>query len=40
MTAEAVHLAALSQELGLGTDEALDLYVDNKSAIDVAYGEI
>ena len=37
MTAEAVHLAALSQELGLGTDEALDLYVDNKSAIDVAY---
>ena len=34
---EAVHLSALARELGLGTSDAPDLFVDNKSAIDVAY---
>jgi hypothetical protein len=34
---EAVHLAALSRELGLGSDAPPDLFLDNKSAIDVAY---
>ena len=36
---EAVHLSALCSELGLGLPEGqpMDLFVDNKSAIDVAY---
>jgi hypothetical protein len=34
---EAVHLSALSHELGLGSDSPPDLFIDNKSAIDVAY---
>jgi hypothetical protein len=34
---EAVHLSELTRELGLGTDAAPDLFIDNKSAIDVAY---
>ena len=33
-----MHLSALARELGLGTDE--DLFVDNKSAIDVAYNPV
>ena len=34
---EAVHLSELTRELGLGTDVAPDMFIDNKSAIDVAY---
>ena len=36
---EAVHLNALCSELGLGLPDGtpLDLHVDNKSAIDIAY---
>ena len=34
---EAVALSRLAVELGMGADEPTDLFVDNKSAIDVAY---
>ena len=34
---EAVHLAALSRELGLCDDQPIDLMMDNTAAIDVAY---
>ena len=34
---EAVHLSELTRELGLGTDAAPDMFIDNKSAIYVAY---
>ena len=34
---EAVHLSELATELGMGSDEAINLGMDNKSGIDVAY---
>ena len=34
---EAVHLASLTKELGVGSDGPTDLLMDNKAAIDVAY---
>ena len=34
---EAVYTSALSEELGVHDGTAVDLYVDNKSAIDLAY---
>ena len=34
---EAIHLSALSKDIGVGSGGAVDLFIDNKSAIDVAY---
>ena len=34
---EAVSLSRLAAELGMGSDEPTDLFLDNKSAIDVAH---
>jgi len=34
---EAVYVAAFSRELGIMDDEPIDLFVDNKAAIDLAY---
>ena len=34
---EAIHLASLCAELGMGSDEPTELNLDNRSAIDVAY---
>ena len=34
---EAVYLGGLAEEMGVEDDQPLDLYVDNKSAIDLAY---
>jgi hypothetical protein len=34
---EAVHLAAFGEELGIMDAEPIDLFVDNKAAIDLAY---
>ena len=34
---EAAHLTRLAAELGMGDSEPCDLFMDNKSAIDVAY---
>ena len=34
---EATHLTALARELGLHDDSPIDLHMDNRSAVDVAY---
>ena len=34
---EAVHLSQLARDIGIGDSESVDLFLDNKSAIDVAY---
>ena len=34
---EAVHIAAFGAELGIMDSEPIDLFVDNKAAIDLAY---